>query len=82
MYARALTPRLCRLDSRRSSCPDARERAGPVFPPPPHGGEEETQAQSREIVGVLSLEILRLIGEIRNPNPSWDLVTRNLTANW
>ena len=37
---------------------------------------------SREIVGVLSLEILRLIGEIRNPNPSWDLVTRNLTANW
>ena len=37
---------------------------------------------SREIVGVLSLEILWLIGEIRNPNPSWDLVTRNLTANW
>ena len=24
------------------TCPDARERAGPVFPPPP--GEEETQA--------------------------------------
>ena len=29
-----------------SNCPDARERAGPVFPPPPHCvGEEETQTQ-------------------------------------
>ena len=27
------------------ACPDARERAGPVFPPPPCVGEEETQAQ-------------------------------------
>ena len=27
------------------SCPDARERTGPVFPPPPPVGEEETQAQ-------------------------------------
>ena len=31
----------------RRACPDARERAGPVFPPPPHSPVwgEETQAQ-------------------------------------
>ena len=29
-------------------CPDARERAGPVFPPPPHSvGEEETHSQAQ-----------------------------------
>ena len=27
------------------TCPDGRERAGPVFPPPGPVGEEETQAQ-------------------------------------
>ena len=32
------------LHETATSCPDARERAGPVFPPPPVG-EEETQAQ-------------------------------------
>ena len=33
-----------------SVCPDARERAGPVFPPPPVG-EEETQAKESVSLG-------------------------------
>ena len=42
-------------------CPDARERAGPVFPPPPQGGGNTGPARSRASGQVLLYNYLDFI---------------------